>query len=70
VALITDRDNATFSLPHLPHAFWSQWRTKDWEEGGAGAAGPQSPKPQNRSLKNTEFVGIMISKVLLNLPLS
>jgi hypothetical protein len=44
-----------------------QWRTQEW-----GAAGLQPPtKPlQNRNLKNTYFVDIMISKVLRDLHFS
>jgi hypothetical protein len=36
--------------------------------GGAATAPPQTP--ENRNLKNTDFVDIMISKVLRDLPFS
>jgi hypothetical protein len=37
-------------------------------KGGGGAAGLQTP--QNQNLKNTDFVGIMVSKVLRDFPFS
>jgi hypothetical protein len=36
--------------------------------GGCRAAAPQTP--QNRNLKNTDFVDIVVSKVLRNFPFS
>jgi hypothetical protein len=39
--------------------------------GGGGAAGLQPPKtPKNQNLKSTNFVDIMISKVLRDFPFS
>jgi hypothetical protein len=44
-----------------------------WEgriQAGGGAAGLQPPKPSKPKCKNTDFVDIMISKVLLDLAFS
>jgi hypothetical protein len=46
-------------------------RTHGHTKAGGLAAGVQPPKPlKNRNLKNTDFLGIMISKFLWDLPFS
>jgi hypothetical protein len=54
-------------LTHSP--FRSSYALREWKfltqrrtQGGAG--GLQPPKPPKTEIKNTDFVGIMISKVL------
>jgi hypothetical protein len=39
-------------------------------EGGVGCSLAAAPNPQNQNLKNTDFVDMMISKVLRDLPFS
>jgi hypothetical protein len=43
-----------------------QGRTRE----GGGSEGVQAPPQKNRSLKNTDFVDIMIANVLCDLPFS
>jgi hypothetical protein len=46
------------------------WRGRGAPKGGAAGLQPPPQTPKNQNLKNTDFVDIMIPKVLRDLPFS